>query len=191
MSSHHIVRENQEPALVILEAHAIPFEKVQELLEWMPTIIVLHSQIETVIGWGIKIDVVLVPAGEEAMWIDRTKEQQPIEVVSFRSEESAIDKAISFLQSRAIPAVNWLASDTQLLLRLSGFNGDTEVFMNNIRWSRVKSGRFEKWLPKGTVLHCFPKDACSEFLNSRFSIEKDGVVGLNAGKLFWVGEELS
>lgn len=191
MSSHHIVRENQEPALVILEAHAIPFEKVQELLEWMPTIIVLYSQIETVIGWGIKIDVVLVPAGEEAMWIDCTKEQQPIEIVSFRSEESAIDKAISFLQSRTIPAVNWLASDTQLLLRLSGFNGDTEVFMNNIRWSRVKFGRFEKWLPKGTVLHCFPKDSCSEFLNSRFSIEKDGVVELNAGKLFWVGEELS
>jgi thiamine pyrophosphokinase len=190
MSSHHIVRENQEPALVILDAHAIPFEKVQELLEWMPTIIVLHSQIETVMGWGIKIDVVLVPASEEAVWVDRTKEQQPIEIVSFRSNESAIDNVISFLKSKNIPAVNWLVSDTETLLMLSDFKGDTEVFINNIRWSRVKSGRFEKWLPKGTVLHCFPKDACSEFFNSRFSIEKNGVVGLNAGKLFWVGEEI-
>jgi hypothetical protein len=107
MSSHHIVRENQEPALVILDAHAIPFEKVQELLEWMPTIIVLHSQIETVLGWGIKIDVLLVPAGEEAVWVDRTKEQQPIEIVSLRSNESAIDNVISFLKSKNIPAVNW------------------------------------------------------------------------------------
>lgn len=191
MSSHHIVRENQEPALVIFDAHAIPFEKVQELLEWMPMIAVLYTQVEIVLGWGIKIDVVLVPAGEETSWIERTKDQQPIEVISFQVTETPLHKTISFLQSRNIPAVNWLVGDTQLLLRLTGFNGDTEVFMDNIRWSRVKSGRFEKWLPKGTVLHCFPKDACSEFLNSRFSIEKDGVVGLNAGKLFWVGEELS
>lgn len=33
MSSHHIVRENQEPALLIADAHAISFEKIQELLE--------------------------------------------------------------------------------------------------------------------------------------------------------------
>jgi len=186
MSSHHIVRENQEPALVILDAHAIPFEKVQELLEWMPTIIVLHSQIETVLGWGIKIDVVLVPTSEEAIWTDRTKEQQPIEVVSFRSEESAIDKAISFLQSRTIPAVNWLASDRQILLMLSDFNGDAEVFIDGTRWSRVKSGRFAKWLPAGTVLQVFPEI----FSEKNFFVDQEGVLNLEANQPFWIGETL-
>jgi len=186
MSSHHIVRENQEPALVILDAHAIPFEKIQELLEWMPTIIVMHSQIETVLGWGIKVDVAFVPAGEEALWVDRTKEQQPIEIVSFRSDESPLNRVIAFLQSRNIPAVNWLASDAQLLLVLSDFKGDTEVFIDNIRWSRVKSGRFEKWLPEGTVLHCFP-----EILGkNQFLVEQEGVFFLEGTKPFWVGENL-
>ena len=186
MSSHHIVPENQEPALVILDAHAIPFEKVQELLEWMPAIIVLHSQIETVLGWGIKVDAVLVPTGEEAVWIDRTKDQQPIEVVSFHSEESAIGKAISFLQSRNIPAVNWLASDTQILLVLTDFNGDIEVFIDGTRWSRVKSGRFAKWLPAGTVLQIFPEI----FSDKNFFVDQEGILNLEANQPFWIGETL-
>jgi thiamine pyrophosphokinase len=99
MSSHHIVRENQEPALVIFDAHAIPFEKVQELLEWMPTIVVLHTQVEIVLSWGIKMDVVLVPAGEESSWAERTGDQQPIEVISFQANEPPLNKTISLLQS--------------------------------------------------------------------------------------------
>lgn len=186
MSSHHIVRENQEPALVILEAHAIPFEKVQELLEWMPTIIVLHSQIETVLGWGIKIDVLLVPAGEETSWAERAKDQQPIEVISFQVSETPLNKVISFLQSRNIPAVNWLASDRQILLVLTDFNGDIEVFIDGTRWSRVKSGRFAKWLPAGTVLQVFPEI----FSDKNFFVDQEGILNLQATQPFWVGENL-
>ncbi len=190
MSSHHIVRENQEPALVIFDAHTIPFEKIQELLEWMPTIVVLHSQVEIVLGWGIKIDVVLVPAGEETHWEERTKDQQPIEVISFQDNEPPLSKAISLLLSRNIPAVNWLAGDTQTLSGLTDFTGDVEVFVSNIRWSRVKSGRFEKWLPVGTVLQCYPAAACLEFSSGKFSVERDGVVVLKNNQVFWVGEEV-
>lgn len=190
MSSHHIVRENQEPALVIFDAHAIPFEKVQELLEWMPTIVVLHTQVETVLGWGIKIDVVLVPAGEEASWTERTKDQQPIEVISFQVNETPLYRAISLLQSRNIPAVNWLVKELQTLTVLIDFMGDAEVFVNNKRWSRVKSGRFEKWLPAGTALYIFPEHACFEISDAKFIVEHDGVVVLQGQQVFWVGEEI-
>lgn len=191
MSSHHIVRENQEPALVIIDAHAIPFEKVQELLEWMPTIIVLYTQAEIVLGWGIKIDVVLVPAGEETNWAERTKDQQPIEVISFQVNETPLNKAISLLQSRNIPAVNWLVKELQMLTDLIDFTGDAEVFVNNKRWSRVRSGRFEKWLPADTKLYIFPEQACPEISDGKFIVERDGVVVLQDGQVFWVGEEVS
>lgn len=190
MSSHHIVRENQEPALVIFDAHAIPFEKVQELLEWMPTIVVLHTQVEIVLSWGIKMDVVLVPAGEESSWAERTKDQQPIEVVSFQANEPPLNKTISLLQSRNIPAVNWLVTELQTLTGLIDFIGDAEVFVDNKRWSRVKSGRFEKWLPVGVVLQIFPEQACSEIADGKFIVERDGVVALQGKQVFWVGEEV-
>lgn len=190
MSSHHIVRENQEPALVIFDAHAISFEKVQELLEWMPTIVVLHTQVEIVLGWGIKMDVVLVPAGEETSWVERTKDQQPIEIISFQVNETPLPKAISLLQSRNIPAVNWLVTELHTLTDLIDFTGDAEVFVDNKRWSRVKSGRFEKWLPVGTTLYIFPEQACSEISDGRFKVERDGIVVLQGKQVFWVGEEV-
>jgi thiamine pyrophosphokinase len=190
MSSHHIVRENQEPALVIFDAHAIPFEKVQELLEWMPTIVVLHTQVEIVLSWGIKMDVVLVPAGEESSWAERTGDQQPIEVISFQANEPPLNKTISLLQSRNIPAVNWLVTELQTLTGLIDFIGDAEVFVDNKRWSRVKSGRFEKWLPVGVVLQIFPEQACSEIADGKFIVERDGVVALQGKQVLWVGEEV-
>jgi thiamine pyrophosphokinase len=190
MSSHHIVRENQEPALVIFDARAIPFEKVQELLEWMPTIVVLHTQVEIVLSWGIKMDVVLVPASEETSWTERTKDQQPIEVISFQANEPPLNKTISLLQSRNIPAVNWLVKELQTLTGLIDFTGDAEVFVDNKRWSRVKSGRFEKWLPTGTALYIFPEQACSEIADGKFIVERDGVVVLQGKQVFWVGEEV-
>jgi thiamine pyrophosphokinase len=193
MSSHHIVRENQEPALVIFDAHAIPFEKVQELLEWMPTIIVLHSQLETVLGWGIKVDVVLVPTGEEAIWIERIREQQPIRVISFHSTELPLVKAIEILEAQHIPAVNILESGEKALVLAATFKGDVDVFFDNKRWSRIKSGRFEKWVPKGATLFVLPTSIYAQMLylqNGKLVAEKNGVVSLEAKEVFWVGEEL-
>ena len=75
MSSHHIVKENQEPALLILNTEAIPFEKLQELLEWSPTVIVTESSLEKAVGWGIKIDVVLA-AAERIQSLTQTLQHQ-------------------------------------------------------------------------------------------------------------------
>ena len=59
MSSHHIVRENQEPALVIADMSALPVEWPQQLLEWSPTVTVFDSAVEAVRNLGIKLDVVI------------------------------------------------------------------------------------------------------------------------------------
>ena len=59
MSSHHIVRDDQEPALIIANGAACSEELLGQLLEWSPLVIVLDSAIERVIKLGIKIDVLL------------------------------------------------------------------------------------------------------------------------------------
>ena len=59
MSSHHIVRDDQEPALIIANGAACHEELLGQVLEWQPLVIVLDSAIERVINLNIKVDVVL------------------------------------------------------------------------------------------------------------------------------------
>ena len=46
MSSHHFVKEQQEPAVFILEVEGISFETVAPLLEWSPTLLVAQEAVE-------------------------------------------------------------------------------------------------------------------------------------------------
>ena len=49
MSSHHIVRDDQERALIIGNGQACSKELMGQLLEWSPLVIVLDSAIERVL----------------------------------------------------------------------------------------------------------------------------------------------
>src|SRR6202012_5572544 len=55
-SSHHIVREKQEPALLILGLDNFPDELLGQLLEWSPTVIVTPQTADKVHALEIKID---------------------------------------------------------------------------------------------------------------------------------------
>ena len=57
MSSHHIIRDKQEPALIIANGEACSLDLVEQLLEWSPTVVVLDGAIERVVSLGIKVDV--------------------------------------------------------------------------------------------------------------------------------------
>lgn len=59
MSSHHIVREKQEPALFILSMANFPEELLGQLLEWSPTVIVTAETYYAVNAMGIKIDALV------------------------------------------------------------------------------------------------------------------------------------
>lgn len=57
MSSHHIIRDKQEPALIIANGEECSMDLLEQLLEWSPTVVVLDDAIERVISLGIKVDV--------------------------------------------------------------------------------------------------------------------------------------
>jgi thiamine pyrophosphokinase len=97
MSSHHIVREDQEPALLIADAHAISFEIIQELLEWSPTVLVVEKALQEVLTWGIKIDVVIAPVGNIPQLTEALHDQFPLKLISCQGEDDAIATALYFL----------------------------------------------------------------------------------------------
>lgn len=104
MSSHHIVRDDQEPALIIANGESCSDELLGQLLEWSPLVIVLDSAIDRVIARGIKIDVHL---GDFDNGLSPLESQYPIEIVHTPDQNKTdLEKAFDYLIDRKIPAVN-------------------------------------------------------------------------------------
>ncbi len=124
MSSHHIIRDQQEPALIIANGEACNNELLGQLLEWSPLIIVLDSAINRVLELGIKVDVLLGDFDvqrtdsevqllneqntKRAVNLEKIKEEQyPIEIVHTPDQNKTdLEKAFDYLIGRGFPAVN-------------------------------------------------------------------------------------
>ena len=107
MSSHHIVRDDQEPALIIANGASCNPELLGQLLEWSPLVIVLDNAIERVHELNIKVDVLLGDFDNEFDASSFIALQQPIEVVRTPNQNKTdLEKAFEYLIERKIPAVN-------------------------------------------------------------------------------------
>lgn len=193
MSSHHFVKEDQEPALLITCATAISFEKIQELLEWSPTVVVDAKVIPIVRGWGIKIDVVFCSEGEQEELTTSLADQVPIRFISFQGEANPISVGFDFLRESNYKAVNILVERVEELNLVQDFSSlDVEVFLDQRRWVYVRSGKFEKWLPQGNRLSIYPAVQVTTLnLDEKFVSVRDGKVKLESASPFWVSEELT
>lgn len=107
MSSHHIVRDDQEPALIIANGASCSQELMDQLLEWSPYIIVLDAAIDRVLELNIKVDVLL---GDFDRDFDSTvylEKQYPLEIVHISDQNSTdLEKAFDFLIQKGMTAVN-------------------------------------------------------------------------------------
>src|SRR4051812_7146441 len=103
MSSHHIVRDNQEPALLILTT-STPFEIVQQLLEWSPSVMVDAPELNTVLSWGIKIDVALFPESKKEATLEKVSEQFPVKLLPYQDHENPLRAALHFLKTGKYPS---------------------------------------------------------------------------------------
>jgi thiamine pyrophosphokinase len=81
MSSHHIVRDDQEPALIIANGASCNPELLGQLLEWSPLVIVLDSAMERVMKLNIKVDVLLGDFDRDFDANYYKEKQYPIEIV--------------------------------------------------------------------------------------------------------------
>jgi thiamine pyrophosphokinase len=165
MSSHHIVRDDQEPALIIANGAACSKELMDQLLEWSPLVIVLDSAIKRVIELGIKVDVLL---GDFDRGFDPEyyKElQYPLEIVHTPDQEKTdLEKAFDYLIGRDFPAVNviWatgrradhtITNITNIVrfresLKIVILDDHSKIFLLPYK--------FEKWYPAATPISLIP-----------------------------------
>ncbi|MFZ2906177.1 MAG: hypothetical protein WAZ98_08245 [Cyclobacteriaceae bacterium] len=183
MSSHHIIREDQEPALVIMNTDAVPHERILELLEWSPTIMVIESCLAAVLEWGIKVDVVIAPESKTGDLTATLLYQFPVRILSVQHEHEALSTALYFLIDANQKAVNILSLEP--LEKFEPFTAlDLSVFRYGKRWSFIRHGVYEKWLPAGRTIHVYLSDKNS----SRKTLD-DGIITIKRDAGFWVAEE--
>lgn len=107
MSSHHIVREGQEPALIIANGEPCSVEMLEQLLEWNPFIVVLDGALEKVMELGIKFDLVLGDFDHTSESIIRDMIPPDTEIVYVPDQEKTdLEKGLDLLLERKYAAVN-------------------------------------------------------------------------------------
>lgn len=176
MSSHHVVKERQEPGLLILSLDGFDLENLGQLLEWSPTVFVtdeVYSQLETL---GIKIDGVVTAHPESSLQLHTR--QIPM-------RDSYLESGISYFLEDKYPALNVIDRE----FRPENYRKYCEslnlvIYAGNQKIFPVKSG-FSKWRTKGEKLKTFePVDNLSvsnlvPTAPDEFQVEKDGFYSLN------------
>src|ERR1700722_2163434 len=98
MSSHHIVREKQEPALLVLGLDDFPDELLGQLLEWSPTVIATADTAEILSSRQIKIDWIITSNPTEVS-------QSDVKLVPVIEGNPTVT-ALKFLADNKYPSVN-------------------------------------------------------------------------------------
>ena len=165
MSSHHIVRDDQEPALIIANGEACSSELLGQLLEWSPIVIVLDSAIERVLELGIKVDVLLGDF-DRGLDVNYYKEKQyPLEIVYAPNQDKTdLEKAFDYLIEKGHKAVNviWATGKradhtiTNLTNIVAYRNLLKIVILDDHSKVYLLPETFEKWYTANTILSLIP-----------------------------------
>jgi thiamine pyrophosphokinase len=165
MSSHHIVREQQEPALIIANGEACQPDLLHQLLEWSPYIVVLDGALERVLSLGIKIDVVLGDFDRNFDPHQALTQQPHIQIVHTPDQNKTdLEKAIDYLIEHGHQAAN--------IVWATGRRADHTItnitnlvrYRHRIKLNLIDShsriyplpNSFQKWYAQGTVLSLIP-----------------------------------
>lgn len=193
MSSHHFVKEGQEPALFILEP--THFDLASPLLEWAPYVVVFEDALDAVLSWGIRIDCIVCTPGFQSPELLQGS-QVTEELVYPREEVEA--NVIQWLRDRGQNGVNVLAADAQSIL--NRFVNEDQHFAISVldrfnRWVYVSS--FEKWVPAGHKIQVrqIGETASMDLRNldlvgeAMYEAKTDGVISIRCTQPVWIGEE--
>lgn len=201
MSSHHIVRDDQEPALIIANGAPCSQELLGQLLEWSPLVIVLDSAMDRVIELGIKVDVLLGDFDHEFDSNYYKEKQFPLEVVHTPDQNKTdLEKAFDYLIKRNIPMVNvvWatgkradhtinnltIISKYRDVLKVVILDDHSKVFL--------LPKKFEKWYTANTIISLIPVGEVSEIIthNLYYPLQNETLsIGYRTGSSNYVAED--
>jgi hypothetical protein len=199
MSSHHFVKEQQEPALLVLNTDQVYYRNIAGLLEWMPTVVVTQETVFKVMSWGIKVDRILANQDFRLDNKELLEEQYPVGFIDI-GEGTYLSAGLAHLIASGHHAANIVQWDQHRAQELETYLNklDLAFFDGPIRYSPAKNGSIKRWFAKGAIqLHGREGqfiEIQSEGLNEVLPIKhatfievEEGLISLKSNHLFWVG----
>lgn len=187
MSSHHIVRENQEPALIIEDFHALDRNSLDQLLEWSPTVIVDTYSFDFLLSEGIKVDILF--SNDPISEIQEQTQMYPV-------KEGYLQSALSYLVSKSYGAVNVMCRELDPILSEYVALINIVAFCKDRRYVFV-TDLYQKWKAKGEKVYFDPQELLSqeglELVEANVYVtSNDGFFTLkfNTGKVVCIGEDI-
>lgn len=186
MSSHHIVRENQEPALLVESFHALSEEYLGQILEWSPTIITTEDNLDFFLAEDTKVDFLY------AHEIDFFQEEIKLIIPNTTFLKDSLD----YLKANNYKAVNILSKSLESSFLEYAHDINIVAFVDGIRYVLIQS-QYEKWKIQGQKMYMNVSDIKSfnglKYIGENvFEVEQDGfvVLEMNTAGFVFVGEEI-
>lgn len=165
MSSHHIIRDKQEPALIVANGDSCSAELLGQLLEWSPFVLALDGALPRLTACGIKVDAVLGDFDSLGDVEAAAALQQPIRVLHRPDQDKTdLEKGLDFLLEEGHRAAN--------IVWASGRRSDHHFanLSNLVKYARrldlnmiddhartyLLPPSFRKWYPAGSILSLLP-----------------------------------
>jgi len=192
VSSHHIVRDQQEPALILADLVAFPFDLLGQLLEWAPFTVCGEDALDQALAYGINLDVVFSDRPD----VEELLAHFP-SIVIVRPKENWIEEAILLLAAKGHKAVNMIASDNAMdldvLHRMSSL-----ILMDIVtptkKYIRAEK-EFSKWLPAGSRIHIIGAEHAQidgrRLTEEEIDLRRDGLVQIISTSPFIIGQAFS
>ena len=202
MSSHHFVKEQQEPAVYILNPSGINFESVAPLLEWSPTVLVDQESVDLVLSWGIKIDVVLATSSFQKGNSHLLEEQYPLRFLTV-SALSGLEEGLHYLLASQHKGVHLVGFNHQNHQELEEKTRHLDLTLVDGDWKYypVKGGKFSKWFAPSEIRLLATENQPLEISNSNgqllFPVQyltqievPEGTSTFSSTGIFWIGERV-
>ncbi|GAB3228472.1 thiamine pyrophosphokinase [Algoriphagus aestuariicola] len=202
MSSHHFVKEQQEPAVFILSTGGLGFDAVSPLLEWVPTVIVWQECLDTVLSWGIKVDVILAEEAFQKENIHLLEEQYPVRFLTANAD-NFLHEGLQYLLASQHKGAHLVGFDHSKLETLTPEAEllDLTVLDDGWKYYPVKTREFKKWFVASTIRILGREGMPLEVANSDGKLflplfyltqleVPEGITEIKGADLFWVGEEV-
>lgn len=167
MSSHHIIRENQEAAIFLVDKKAIHKAVLESFFEWSPLILASEKCFVLLNKWGFKADAVVCEKGFSENYEPELAMQQPLEIIEVNHQQQVVSEGLKFLYKKKCTAVNIFTKNMNLWKELSDSNMQNmniNVVQGNLRGIHIHSGLYEKWFPAESMIKVVPGVADQLFI---------------------------
>lgn len=186
MSSHHFVKEKQEPAIYIHSEESLDMNLLGQLLEWCPFVIADEHSLYVLNHEPIKIDLVIhrdLSLEEIQTW---TANQSNLKILSLKKDEDKLSTVLQHLINENHFAISLVACSDEHFEKIKYLNLPLDIiqYHPNSKAFFVNQ-HFQKWKEKDSLISIDSEPIDTKNLvkqNELWRVMEDGLVEISVDK---------